>query len=828
MFKHLTQKAQQALSIAESCAVSLKHDYIGPEHILYGLAKEGTGLAAIVLSEFGVTADDVLHQLQILTQPGNSNSKPQFTVRSSKVLELAYYEAQRTNQQLIGTEHILVGLVRGGNNIVINILDELGVDPAAFTKRVVEVSVTGQATRSKSGTPVLDKFGKDLTELARQGKIDPVIGREDELEQIIQVLIRRTKNNPCLVGEAGVGKTVIVEGLALMIAEDRVPEMLKNKRIFSLDIGSMVAGTKFRGDFEQRLKQCLNEAIKNKDVILFIDELHTIIGAGNAEGSLDAANMLKPALARGELRVIGATTIDEYRKYIEKDPAFERRFKKILVDEPSKEDTIAILKGIRDKYEQHHGLKISNSAIKAIVEYSCRYVTDRNLPDKAIDLMDEAFSRVRLAGFRTSPEVRAITKQLDSIYSEKTEALEKRDFAKATALTKKEKKLRKQLMKVAGNVVVSKTEVDEDDIAEVVTMWTKIPVKKLVKEETERLLNMEKLLHEKIIGQDEAVNAIAKAIRRSRAGISEPRRPISSFLFLGPTGVGKTALAKALAEIMFGTEDALIRIDMSEYSEKIDVSKLTGAAPGYVGYEEGGQLTNAVRKKPYSVILFDEVEKAHPEVFNTLLQVLDDGRLTDNQGRRIDFSNTIIIMTSNIGARDIISKKKVSLGFNIKEDTEETKYEEIKQKVLSAVNDFFRPEFINRIDEMIIFHPLTKENIYSIIDLMIADLNKRLSQKNISIAITDKVREFLMDKGYKREYGARPMRRAIREYIEDRLAEEILKGNITSENILIGLDDENRIVFLDPNSVQAVQSIPVDETNNEEATDVLAEAVSNN
>ena len=795
-----TNSAQKAIELANDVAIELGHNYIGTEHILYGLVKEGTGVAAKVLLNQNISADAIYSNIvELIGKEENAVDEETigFTPRTKRVIENAFREARKLGSDYIGTEHILIGIMREGDSIAVRIMLDLNVDPQKLYNEIVKVineddtqnnQSKNQDNHKKLGsynqTTTLNQFGTDLTKQAVEGKLDPIVGRKEEIERVIQILSRRTKNNPCLIGEPGVGKTAVVEGLAAKIIAEDVPEMLKNKRVVSIDISSMVAGAKYRGDFEERIKKCLNEVKKAGDVILFIDEIHTIVGAGSAEGAIDAANILKPLLARGEIRLIGATTLNEYRKYIEKDAALERRFSPVTVLEPTSEDTVKILQGIRDKYEAHHNVKITDEAIEAAVKLSVRYINDRFLPDKAIDLIDEAASRLRMKTFTEPDSLKKLTEEIEVVKNEKEEAIRVQEFEKAAALRDKEKSLREKLQKEQekwnNKNTRSVTEITEEDIAEVIANWTKIPVKKLTQDENEKLKKLEKVLHERVIGQNEAVTAVAKAIRRGRVGLKDPKRPIGSFIFLGPTGVGKTELSKALAEALFGDENAMIRIDMSEYMEPHSVSKLIGAPPGYVGFDDGGQLTEKVRRKPYCVILFDEIEKAHPDVMNMLLQILEDGRLTDAQGRTVNFKNAVIIMTSNVGARLITDTK--TLGFTSssedKENDEKKKYEETKKEVLQELKKQFRPEFINRIDEIIVFHKLSDNEIENIIDIMLKEVVERMKQNNMDIKIDKSVKELIAKKGVDKAYGARPLRRTIQSELEDRLAEEILDGNL--------------------------------------------------
>jgi len=807
MYQRFTEKAERAIAFSQQSAVELGHNYVGTEHILLGLVKEGTGVAARVLQSQGITEEKIMKEIDELIGRGeNPGEAPVgFTPRTKRVLELAFKEARRMGQGYIGTEHLLLGIMKEGESVAVRIMMDLGVDPQKLLSELVKVlneeapGSTGapKSNSSSSNTPTLNQFGRDLTDMARDGKIDPVIGRDKEIERIIQILSRRTKNNPCLIGEPGVGKTAIAEGLAQKIVEGNVPEILNDKRVVTLDISSMVAGAKYRGEFEDRLKKAMEEIKKAGNVILFIDELHTIVGAGAAEGAIDASNILKPSLARGEIQVVGATTLNEYRKHIEKDAALERRFQPITVGEPTKEEAVEILKGVRDKYEAHHRVKITDDALEAAVKLSDRYITDRFLPDKAIDLVDEAASRVRLKTFTAPPDIKTMEEKVEKLSKEKEDAIRHQEFEKAAKIRDEEQKLKSELDKIRDewhqkNQTTTDT-VTADEIADIVASWTAIPVKKLAEEESERLLKMEDTLHNRVIGQDEAVKSIAKAIRRGRVGLKDPKRPVGSFIFLGPTGVGKTELCKALSEAMFGDEKSLIRVDMSEFMEKHSVSKLVGSPPGYIGYDEGGQLTEKVRRKPYSVLLFDEIEKAHPDIFNILLQILEDGRLTDSQGRVVDFRNTIIIMTSNVGARTITEPKR--LGFSAVKDESAKNYEDMKGNVMGELKKTFRPEFLNRIDDIIVFHPLTEENIKKIVRLMLDVLIKRLKQNEIEMEVSEETMTHLAKKGYDPVFGARPLRRAIQSMIEDKLAEEMLEGKVKAgDSIIIDMDGENVVV----------------------------------
>ncbi|HHY42413.1 MAG TPA: ATP-dependent Clp protease ATP-binding subunit [Thermoanaerobacterales bacterium] len=796
-----TQRAQKVIAYAQEEARRLNHNVVGTEHLLLGLIREGEGVAARALANLGIDLHKVRSQIEnmIGVGPFVIQGPIGYTPRAKRVMELAVDESRKLGHNYVGTEHILLGLIREGEGVAAQVLNNLGISLEKAQKEVLSLlgDPKGQGGPKKAAnTPTLNQFGRDLTELASEGKLDPVIGREKEIERVIQVLSRRTKNNPCLIGEPGVGKTAVVEGLAQKIVEQDVPEILKDKRVVSLDMASLVAGTKFRGEFEERLKKVMAEIKQASNVILFIDEMHTIIGAGAAEGAIDASNILKPALARGEIQTIGATTLDEYRKHVEKDPALERRFQPITVDEPTVEDTIAILKGLRDRYEAHHRVKISDEALEAAAKLSHRYITDRFLPDKAIDLIDEAASRVRLKTLTTPPELKEVEDELEAIRKEKDAAIKAQEFEKAASLRDREQETKAKLEQLKQrwqkDHKLDNSTVTEEDIAEIVASWTGIPVKRLTEGESERLLNMEDILHKRVIGQDEAVAAIARAIRRAYAGLKDPSRPIGSFIFLGPTGVGKTELARALADAMFGDENAMIRLDMSEYMEKFAVSRMVGAPPGYVGYEEGGELTEKVRRRPYSVVLFDEIEKAHPDVFNILLQILEDGRLTDSKGRTVDFRNTVLIMTSNVGA-NLIQKTKV-LGFEPVKD-EAKDYNEMKDRVLEELKRTFRPEFLNRIDEIIVFHSLNEEHIRAIVTLMLNEVNNRLTEKGVSIEVSDAAKDLLAKEGFDPMFGARPLRRVIQKRIEDRLSEEILKGNISTGNVVVVDVKDDELTF---------------------------------
>ena len=791
MVYKFTNRAEKAILFAQECAKQLGHIYVGSEHLLFGLAKEGNGLAYKVLSEQNIDCNKIITLIQEMigsSQPLKSNPDG-YTPRMKRVIEISFSEAKKLGNSFIGTEHLLLGIMKETDSVASRILVELNVDVQKIFSDVLKIvsdETIGLGKEKKKTvdypqTPTLNQYGKDLTIEAINGKLDPIIGREKEVERIVQILSRRTKNNPCLVGEPGVGKTAVVEGLAEKIINGDVPENLKNKRLVSLDISSMVAGAKYRGDFEERLKKCLEEIKKSMNVILFIDEIHTIVGAGAAEGAIDAANILKPLLARAEIQVIGATTLNEYRKYIEKDAALERRFQPVEVEEPTPEETLNILKGIRDKYEAHHKVKITDDAINAAVELSSRYLNDRYLPDKAIDLMDEAASRVKLDALIAPKEVKKIEDKIQELIKEKEDAISNQDFENAAKLRDKEVKEKKKLEKLKKEWEqknqIAYTEVTENDVADVLSVWTGIPVNKLTETESKRLKNLEIELHKRVVGQDDAILSVSKAIRRGRVGLKDPKRPIGSFIFLGPTGVGKTETCKALTEALFGDENTMIRIDMSEYMEKHTVSKLIGSPPGYVGFEEGGQLTEKVRRKPYSVVLFDEIEKAHPDVFNILLQILDDGRLTDSQGRVIDFKNTVVIMTSNIGARQISDKKEI--GFAGSQDKEKN-YEKLKSNVMSELKKEFKPEFLNRVDETIVFKQLTEEEIAEIVELLLKSTLDRIKDKKFKIKITDELKKQIVKKGFDPVYGARPIKRAIQNMIEDNLAEAILDKKIKS------------------------------------------------
>lgn len=807
-----TDSASNAINTAINKAISLGLPYVGTEHILYGIVSETKSISGKLFAKHGVTPEKLEPFLNRLAGDNVgqkvSIEQARYTPRTKRVIDNSFREASMRGQKFVGTEHLLVSLVSEPDSIAVKILIEIGVEPQKFLMDLNKI-LTGQEMMSGEnvgGMPNMNnvggdtkkqedltilRFGKDLTEMAREKKFDPVIGREKEVQRIMQILSRRTKNNPCLIGEPGVGKTAIVEGLAQLIASGDVPELMRDKRVITLDLSSMVAGTRYRGDFEERIKKAIDEVIKSKNIILFIDELHTIIGAGSAEGALDAANILKPALSRGELQIIGATTLNEYRKHIEKDAALERRFQPIMVDEPSPEDTIRIVYGLRDKYESHHNVTITDEALKSAVHLSHRYINDRFLPDKAIDLIDEASSKKRLLSYTLTPDLKNLEETLAKLQAEKEEAINHQDFERAAKIRDEERKIKGELEEKKNEwdkkkAMISGT-VTEDDIAEIVADWTGIPVTRLNEDEAARLLNLENQLHERVVGQEEAVKAVSKAIRRGRMGLKDPKRPTGSFIFLGPTGVGKTELSRALAELLFGDEKSMIRIDMSEYMEKHSVSRLIGSPPGYVGYDEGGQLTEKVRRKPYSVVLFDEIEKAHPDVFNILLQIMEDGRLTDSHGRVVDFKNTVIIMTSNVGARNITEPKR--LGFADPDISEHENYENMKKNVMEELKKTFRPEFLNRVDDIIVFEPLNKEQIVKIAHLLLNDLKKRARLNDIELSFDEGVAEFIADKGFDPVFGARPLKRAIQTHLEDKLSEGMLRGDIDKGMITIYIED---------------------------------------
>jgi ATP-dependent Clp protease ATP-binding subunit ClpC len=808
MFERFTDRARRVVVLAQEEARLLNHNYIGTEHILLGLIHEGEGVAAKALESLGISLEAVRAQVEEIIGQGQSapTGHIPFTPRAKKVLELSLREALQLGHNYIGTEHILLGLIREGEGVAAQVLVKLGADLSRVRQQVIQLlsgyrgekegpgGAAGEA--QPQGSLVLDQFGRNLTQLAREGKLDPVIGREKEIERVMQVLSRRTKNNPVLIGEPGVGKTAIVEGLAQAIVKGEVPETLKGKQMYTLDLGALVAGSRYRGDFEERLKKVLKEIRTRGDIILFIDELHTLVGAGAAEGAIDAASILKPMLARGELQTIGATTLEEYRKYLEKDAALERRFQPIQVSEPTVAHTIDILKGLRDRYEAHHRVTITDEALVASANLADRYISDRYLPDKAIDLIDEAGSRMRIRRMTAPPDLREFDLRIAEVKREKESAIDSQDFERAAALRDKEKQLqadkarREREWKSDDMDVVA--EVDEEQIAEVLASWTGIPVFKLTEEETAKLLRMEEELHKRVVGQDEAIRAVSQAIRRTRAGLKDPKRPSGSFIFLGPSGVGKTELSRTLAEFLFGDEDALIALDMSEYMEKHTVSRLIGSPPGYIGYEEGGQLTEAVRRKPFSVVLFDEIEKAHPDVFNTLLQILEDGRLTDAQGRTVDFKNCVLIMTSNLGTRDIA--KGTTLGFTAKPDAK-VDYDRMRAKVMDELKRHFRPEFLNRIDEVIVFHQLSREEVKAIVDLLMRRVVEQLKSKDIALELTDAAKNFLAEKGYDPALGARPLRRTIQRLVEDPLSEKLLWKEFTAGQLVVVDVENDQIVF---------------------------------
>ena len=815
MFERFTEKAIKVIMLAQEEARRLGHNFVGTEQVLLGLIGEGTGVAAKTLKSMGVNLKDARVEVEKIIGRGSGFVAVEipFTPRAKRVLELSWDEARQLGHNYIGPEHLLLGLIREGEGVAARVLENLGVDLNKIRTNVVKMlgeskstatagSTSGSSSSSSSSsskvkTPSLDEYGTDLTLAASEQRLDPVVGREKEIERVIQILARRTKNNPVLLGEPGVGKTAVAEGLATRIVNGEVPDILDGKKVIQLDMGLLIAGTKYRGEFEERLKKIMDEIRQSGNVIMVIDEMHTLIGAGAAEGAIDAANILKPALSRGEIQVIGATTLDEYRKYIEKDSALERRFQSVIIEEPTIDETIEIIRGLKFKYEEHHGLIISDDAVIAATKLSSKYVTDRFLPDKAIDVLDEASSKVRLKVSSLCPEGRELDKQLKEIIKEKTEAIKNQDFEKASSLRDDEENMKDKIREVTEewkkDNEANKPVVTEEDVAEVISVMTGVPVTKLTEGESERLLHLEDTLHNRVIGQSDAVTAISKAIRRARVGLKAPNRPIGSFIFSGPTGVGKTELAKALAEAMFGSEDNMVRVDMSEFMEKHSTAKLIGSPPGYVGYDDGGHLSETIRKKPYSVILFDEIEKAHPDIFNIMLQILDDGRLTDAKGRHVNFKNTVIIMTSNVGASMITTQGK--LGFSTAENASKDKYEKLKDTVNEELKKAFRPEFLNRIDDIIVFNHLQKEEIREIVDLMMKDLFKRLSERELSIEVTDEVKDFLAKDGYSEAYGARPLRRLIQRKIEDQLAEEILTNAYEpGDTILLKLKDE-KIVF---------------------------------
>ncbi len=806
MFERFTEKAIKVIMLAQEEARRLGHNFVGTEQILLGLIGEGTGVAAKVLKSMGVNLKDARIEVEKIIGRGSGFVAVEipFTPRAKRVLELSLEEARQLGHNYIGTEHLLLGLIREGEGVAARVLENLGVDLSKVRTQVIrmlgetaEVTQGGPSRGNK--TPTLDEFGSNLTQMAVDGKLDPVVGRAKEIERVIQILGRRTKNNPVLIGEPGVGKTAIAEGLAQRIANKDVPDILEEKRVVTLDIGLLVAGTKYRGEFEERLKKIMDEIRQAGNVILVIDEVHTLIGAGAAEGAIDAANILKPALARGELQCIGATTLDEYRKHIERDAALERRFQPVMVGEPSVDETIEILHGLRDRYEQHHKLKISDEALIAAAKLSDRYISDRYLPDKAIDLIDEAGSRVRLINSQLPPAAKELDRELRQLLKEKDDAVRAQDFDRAGELRDREMEIKAEIRAIAqsktgtGRPEGEEPVVTEEDIAHIVASWTGVPVNKLTESESEKLLHMEDTLHQRLIGQEDAVKAVSRAIRRARVGLKNPNRPIASFVFSGPTGVGKTELAKALASYFFGSEEAMIRLDMSEYMERHTVSKLIGSPPGYVGYNEGGQLTEAVRRRPYTVVLFDEIEKAHPDVFNMLLQILEDGRLTDAKGRTVDFKNTLLILTSNIGSK-VIEKGGGGIGFEFAEDQSESQYNRIKFLVNEELKNYFRPEFLNRLDEIIVFRQLNKEEVMLIADIMLREVFGRLTEKGINLEVSDRFKERLLQEGYNPSYGARPLRRAIMRLLEDSLAEEILSGRIKEgDTAIVDVDESGNV-----------------------------------
>nr|YP_009511132.1 Clp protease ATP binding subunit [Hydropuntia rangiferina]AXI96805.1 Clp protease ATP binding subunit [Hydropuntia rangiferina]UAD87485.1 Clp protease ATP binding subunit [Hydropuntia rangiferina] len=812
MFERFTEKAIKVIMLAQEEARRLGHNFVGTEQILLGLIGEGTGIAAQVLKSMNVNLKDARIEVEKIIGRGSGFVAVEipFTPRAKRVLELSLEEARQLGHNYIGTEHLLMGLVREGEGVAARVLENLAVNVASIRTEVIqmlgdntETNTNGSNnTQARSKTPTLEEFGSNLTELAIEGILDPVVGRQKEIERVIQILGRRTKNNPVLIGEPGVGKTAIAEGLAQRIANKDIPSILEDKLVVTLDVGLLVAGTKYRGEFEERLKRIMDEIKSANNIILVIDEVHTLIGAGAAEGAIDAANLLKPALARGELQCIGATTLEEYRKHIEKDAALERRFQPVLVGEPSVEETIEILFGLRDRYEKHHQLKMSDAALAAAAKYANQYISDRFLPDKAIDLIDEAGSRVRLLNSQLPPAARELDKELRNVLKTKDEAIRAQKYEKAEQYRTREMEIKAQIAAIAQskknepNIKIEDPVVTEDDIAEIVAFWTGIPVTKLTKSESEKLMHMEETLHDRIIGQDEAVVAVSRAIRRARVGLKNPNRPIASFIFSGPTGVGKTELTKALASYFFGSQEAMVRLDMSEYMERHTVSKLIGSPPGYVGYSEGGYLTEAVRKRPYTVILFDEIEKAHPDIFNLLLQILEDGRLTDAKGRTIDFKNTLLIMTSNIGSK-VIEKGGGSLGFELGESQTESQYNRIRSLVNEELKQYFRPEFLNRLDEIIVFRQLTKDEVREIADIMLQEVFDRIKQQEIELEVTERFKNRLVDEGYNPSYGARPLRRAVMRLLEDSLAEEVLSGKIKAgDNAVVDVTDEGKVTVL--------------------------------
>ncbi len=837
MFERFTEKAIKVIMLAQEEARRLGHNFVGTEQVLLGLIGEGTGVAAKTLKSMGVNLKEARAEVEKIIGRGSGFVAVEipFTPRAKRVLELSWDEARQLGHNYIGTEHLLLGLIREGEGVAARVLENLGVDLNKVRSNVIKMlgetkpqtssgsssssSSSGSSSGGKTKTPSLDEFGRDLTLAAQEHRLDPVVGREKEIERVIQILARRTKNNPVLIGEPGVGKTAVAEGLATRIVNAEVPDILDGKKVIQLDMGLLVAGTKYRGEFEERLKKIMDEIRQAGNIILVIDEMHTLIGAGAAEGAIDAANILKPALSRGEIQVIGATTLDEYRKYVEKDSALERRFQPVMIDEPTEEESIEIIKGIKSKYEEHHNLIISDEAVVAAVKLSNKYITDRFLPDKAIDVLDEASSKVRLKVSTLSPEGKEMEKQLRALVKEKEDAIRKQEFEKASQLRDDEANMRDKIREMSAKWKeeheANKPTVTAENVAEVIATMTGVPVTKLTEGESERLLKLEETLHARVIGQNDAVVAISKAIRRARVGLKSPNRPIGSFIFCGPTGVGKTELAKALAEAVFGSEDNMIRVDMSEFMEKHSTAKLIGSPPGYVGYDDGGHLTELIRKKPYSVVLFDEIEKAHPDVFNIMLQILDDGRLTDSKGRHINFKNTIIIMTSNVGASMITNTSK--LGFTTGEDESKDKYEKLKETVTEEMKKAFRPEFLNRIDETIVFSHLSKEEIRQIVDLMLKDLFKRLQERELSVEVTDEVKDHLAENGYSEAYGARPLRRLIQRKIEDELAEEILSGKYANGDTVKIVLKDGKIAF-DKGGAKRKPKSKSDEDSKEEVT----------
>ncbi|MCY4576070.1 MAG: ATP-dependent Clp protease ATP-binding subunit [Chloroflexi bacterium] len=829
-FEKFSERARRVLSLAQEEAGELNHNYIGTEHVLLGLAREPEGVGTRVLVSLGVDLSKIRSAVTFIIGRGQKQptSDVGLTPRAKKVIELAVDEAREMSHHYIGTEHLLIGLLREGDGVAAGVLESLGVTLDKVrqeTQRILSQSGGQPGSKSGTRTPTLDQLGVDLTHLAREGDLDPVIGRQQEIERVVQILSRRTKNNPVLIGEPGVGKTAIVEALAQRIVSSDIPDSLSGARLVTLDMGALVAGTKYRGEFEERLKKVVDEIRAAKNIILFIDEMHTLVGAGAAEGAVDASNILKPSLARGELQTIGATTLDDYRRYVERDPALERRFQPVRVEEPSSDDTAAILRGVKSQYEEHHSLTITDEAVEAAASLASRYIADRFLPDKAIDLIDEAASRVRIRASSMPLSVKEAMRALERVRAEKDNAVAAANFDFAAEMREREVSLAERIAHLEqewqNEQQTATPEVTEDDIAQVVSMWTNIPVTRLAAEESERLLHMEEVMHDRIIGQHEAIINVSKAVRRARAGLKDPRRPIGTFLFLGPTGVGKTELVRALSEFMFGSEDSLIRLDMSEFMERHTVARLVGAPPGYVGFDEGGQLTEAVRRKSYCVILFDEIEKAHPEVFNILLQIFDDGHLTDAKGRKVDFRNAIIVMTSNIGAEVI--KKNSNIGFSYAKDETDVRtksYERMKDKVLDEVKQFFRPEFLNRIDAQVVFHSLEREHIRQIVDLMMKDVEKQLETKKISIEATDALRDYIGEKGYDETYGARPLRRVIQDLIEDRLSDDILAGTIEEGgSVRVDYVDE-QVVVTNIESATATDADPEETAETPETVEV--------